>query len=102
MHSIAEIPGLIAEGDEDAFYSWSEWRRLKQEVLRLDHFECQECRRTDDNAGLYSAGSEKYYRSCFWTSKGELFCSGEYTFVCGNELSDFAMYIYGDVGITGM
>lgn len=27
--------------------------------------------------------------------------SGEYTFVCGNELADFAMYIYGDVVITG-
>lgn len=28
MHSIAEIPGLIAKGDEDAFYSWPEWRKL--------------------------------------------------------------------------
>lgn len=31
MHSIAEIPGLIAKGDEDAFYSWPEWRKLKAE-----------------------------------------------------------------------
>ena len=31
MHSIAEIPGLIAKGDEDAFYSWPEWRRFKAE-----------------------------------------------------------------------
>lgn len=28
MHSIAEIPGLIAEDNADVFYSWSEWRRL--------------------------------------------------------------------------
>lgn len=35
-------------------------------------------------------------------AKGNFSASGEYTFVCGNELSDFAMYIYGDVGITGM
>lgn len=28
MHSIAEVPGLIAKGDEDTFYSWPEWRRL--------------------------------------------------------------------------
>ena len=52
MHSIAEIPGLIAKGDEDAFYSWPEWRRLKAEVLRLDHFECQECRKK----GRYTKG----------------------------------------------
>lgn len=31
-------------------------------------------RRADGNAGLYSAGSEKHYRSRFWASKGELFC----------------------------
>lgn len=36
------------------------------------------------------------------TAKGNFSASGEYTFVCGEELSDFAMYIYGDVGITGM
>lgn len=52
MHSIAEIPGLIAKGDEGTFYSWPEWRRLKQEVLRMDHLECQECKRR----GRYSKG----------------------------------------------
>lgn len=31
MHSIAEIPGLIAEDNADTFYSWPEWRRLKAE-----------------------------------------------------------------------
>lgn len=31
MHSIAEIPGLIAEDNVDAFYSWSESRKLKAE-----------------------------------------------------------------------
>lgn len=59
MHSVAEIPGLIAEDNADAFYSWPEWRRLKAEVLRLDHFECQECRKicaVIDEAGLSVAG----------------------------------------------
>lgn len=35
-------------------------------------------------------------------AKGNFVASGDYTFVCGNELEDFAMFIYGNVGITGM
>lgn len=34
-------------------------------------------------------------------AKGNFFADGEYTFVCGNELADFAMFIYGNVDITG-
>lgn len=33
--------------------------------------------------------------------KGNFSANGEYTFVCGNELADFAMFIYGNVDITG-
>ena len=36
------------------------------------------------------------------TAKGNFVASGDYTFVCGNELVDFAMFIYGNVDITGM
>lgn len=36
------------------------------------------------------------------TAKGSFGASGDYTFVCGNDLGDFAMFIYGDVSITGM
>ena len=35
-------------------------------------------------------------------TKGNFSADGEYTFVCGNELADFAMFIYGNVDITGM
>ena len=35
-------------------------------------------------------------------AKGNFSANGEYTFVCGNELADFAMFIYGNVDITGM
>lgn len=51
-HTLQELSGMVAGGNVDAFYSWPEWRRLKQEVLRLDHFECQECKRR----GRYSKG----------------------------------------------
>lgn len=35
-------------------------------------------------------------------AKGNFSAGGDYTFVCGDDLSDFAMFIYGDVDITGM
>lgn len=35
-------------------------------------------------------------------AKGNFSAVGDYTFVCGNELEDFAMFIYGDVDITGV
>lgn len=36
------------------------------------------------------------------TAKGNFAARGNYTFICGEELSDFAMFIYGNVDITGM
>lgn len=36
------------------------------------------------------------------TAKGNFGASGDYTFICGERLSDFAMFIYGNVYITGM
>ena len=51
-HTLQELSGMVAADNVDTFYSWPEWRRLKQEVLRLDHFECQECKRR----GRYSKG----------------------------------------------
>lgn len=36
------------------------------------------------------------------TAKGNFAASGDYTFICGNELEDFAMFVYGNVDITGM
>lgn len=36
------------------------------------------------------------------TAKGNFVASGDYTFICGEELLDFAMFIYGNVDITGV
>lgn len=35
-------------------------------------------------------------------AKGNFSAYGEYTFVCGDSLADFAMYIYGDVEVIGL
>ena len=51
-HTLQELSGMVAGGNGDAFYSWPEWRRLKADVLRLDRFECQECRKK----GRYTKG----------------------------------------------
>lgn len=49
---LAELAALLAAGQEYKFYSWPEWRCLRAEVLRLDHYECQHCKA----AGRYSRG----------------------------------------------
>lgn len=41
---MAELPGMIEAGTSDQFYSWPEWRALRADVLRLDHWECQLCK----------------------------------------------------------
>ncbi len=38
------LRSLIDKECEYQFYSWGEWKRLRQEVLALDHFECQRCK----------------------------------------------------------
>lgn len=35
-------------------------------------------------------------------AKGNFGASGDYAFICGNALADFAMFIYGNVDITGV
>lgn len=39
-----ELVNLIAAGQEFKFYSWPEWRRIRQDVLRFDRYECQHCK----------------------------------------------------------
>lgn len=34
----------IETDNVDSFYHWKEWERLRQEVLRMDHNECQICK----------------------------------------------------------
>lgn len=47
------LPGLIDSGQSDKFYSWGAWLRRRDEVLRLDRWECQLCKAK----GRYSRAS---------------------------------------------
>ena len=55
---LEQLRKLIAEGKENQFYWWSEWRGsqtkkgVRAQVLELDNFECQTCKA----AGRYSPG----------------------------------------------
>lgn len=46
---LEELEALIQEGREHEFYLWPEWRNphdgVRIQVLRLDRFECQVCKR---------------------------------------------------------
>lgn len=42
---LRQLLQLIAQGQEYKFYSWTEWRHLRLEVLKLDRWECQKCKR---------------------------------------------------------
>ena len=46
LHQLIE---LIQQGREHEFYLWPEWRNeiygIRAKVLKLDHYECQVCRR---------------------------------------------------------
>nr|DAH74360.1 MAG TPA: HNH endonuclease bacteriophage, HNH Endonuclease, DNA.52A [Caudoviricetes sp.] len=50
---LAELRGLLDAGSEHEFYSWTEWRKLRRDVLSMDNHECQECKRR----GVYSRAS---------------------------------------------
>lgn len=39
-----ELQALLAASDDHAFYTWGEWQRIRQSVLEMDHYECQQCR----------------------------------------------------------
>lgn len=41
---LTQLTELIDQGREDLFYHWGEWVRVRAEVLRMDHQECQLCR----------------------------------------------------------
>lgn len=42
---LRQLVRLIQAGREAQFYSWSEWEHLRLEVLKLDRWECQHCKR---------------------------------------------------------
>ena len=35
---------LINAGKEHEFYTWGEWLKSREDVLKLDHYECQRCK----------------------------------------------------------
>lgn len=39
-----KLSDLISAGREHDFYLCADWRRVRANVLRLDHYECQECK----------------------------------------------------------
>lgn len=41
---LRELESLIHSGQKEKFYSWSEWRSVRPQVLRLDKCECVRCR----------------------------------------------------------
>lgn len=41
---LAELQGLISAGESDKFYSWTVWEHRREEVLKLDRYECQLCK----------------------------------------------------------
>ena len=48
-YRLDQLRVLIAQGREHEFYDWPEWRRepdgIRHQVLRLDRWECQCCKR---------------------------------------------------------
>lgn len=42
---LEKLKGLIEQGKADEFYTWEQWRKKRLEVLALDNYECQNCKR---------------------------------------------------------
>lgn len=42
---LQQLQSMLAAGTSNGFYSWPEWERVRDVVLAMDHWECQECRR---------------------------------------------------------
>lgn len=43
--ALARLQRLIDDGHAEKFYSWKSWGKVRQEVFKLDHWECQKCKR---------------------------------------------------------
>ena len=40
----ARLQELVGAGTSDLFYSWKVWKHRREDVLRLDRYECQRCK----------------------------------------------------------
>lgn len=38
------VKQCISDNDVHRFYIWGPWKRIRKEVLKLDHNECQDCK----------------------------------------------------------
>lgn len=43
-YALKRLEKLIADGKADAFYSWTSWLCKRDEVFKLDNYECQYCK----------------------------------------------------------
>ena len=41
---LKQLQAMIAAGTSDDFYDWTEWKKLRLDVLSMDHNECQFCK----------------------------------------------------------
>lgn len=41
---LRQLQALLASGLSRRFYDWPEWEQVRDDVLRLDHWECQGCK----------------------------------------------------------
>lgn len=49
---LARLQTLIDNDMPEKFYSWKTWEKKRQEVLKMDNYECQSCKRK----GRYKKG----------------------------------------------
>lgn len=43
-YRLQQLTALLQDGREALFYTWPEWKSLREEVLQFDHWECQLCK----------------------------------------------------------
>lgn len=43
-YDLKRLVELIADGKADLFYSWTAWLHKRDEVFKLDNYECQYCK----------------------------------------------------------
>lgn len=53
VNKLIKLQRLIDTDKADAFYSWAAWHKVRADVLKLDHNECQMCKAK----GRYRRGS---------------------------------------------
>lgn len=53
------IRDLVREGKEVRFYQTEEWRELREEVLRDNHWECSSCKRK--SPAVYSKAAQVHH-----------------------------------------